>query len=228
MKIDEKDLKTVVQQVKFNTADNRSALNRDSRGYIGRSSIPHKGGLSNPINSIKKEGYATMNKFVELAHNKDASSFKDAFETSVAEKVFDTLEDRKADVARAMFNPETVQEDAEQIWEKNHPRNEETVSEEYHKLSDTAKELVLHADNDSHLYHSSHEPIMKNLAKKHAKGVYDSEKAKKLWGYHADRAAFNYHKQHGDKSVPWHKMFTPEHRKEAAAHWESEHREVAS
>jgi len=99
------------------------------------------------------------------------------------------------------------------------------IYEEYHKLSDTAKELVLHADNDSHLYRSSHEPIMKNLAKKHAKGVYDSEKAKKLWGYHADRAAQSYAKEHGDKHTPWHKMFTPEHRKEAAAHWEEHHRE---
>ena len=66
---------------------------------------------------------------------------------------------------------------------------------------------------------------MKNLAKKHAKGVYDSEKAKKLWGYHADRAAQSYAKEHGDKHTPWHKMFTPEHRKEAAAHWEEHHRE---
>ena len=108
---------------------------------------------------------------------------------------------------------------------KSYVPEELELSEEYHKLSDTAKELVLHADNDSHLYRSSHEPIMKNLAKKHAKGVYDSEKAKKLWGYHADRAAQSYAKEHGDKHTPWHKMFTPEHRKEAAAHWEEHHRE---
>jgi hypothetical protein len=109
-------------------------------------------------------------------------------------------------------------------WEKNHPRNEETVSEEYHKLSDTAKELVLHADNDSHLHRSSHEPIMKNLAKKHAKGVYDSEKAKKLWGYHADRAAASYHKEYSGVGK-WHEMFPKRVRDEAASHWEEHHRE---
>jgi len=49
-------------------------------------------------------------KFVELAQTKDASSFRDAFETAVAEKAFDALESRKADVARAMFNPESIEE----------------------------------------------------------------------------------------------------------------------
>ena len=51
-------------------------------------------------------------KFVELAQTKDASSFKDAFETAVAEKVFGALEARKAEVAQAMFNP-PVQESGE-------------------------------------------------------------------------------------------------------------------
>lgn len=52
-------------------------------------------------------------KFVELAQTKDAASFKDAFETAVAEKVFDTLEDRKADIARAMFNPPVQESERE-------------------------------------------------------------------------------------------------------------------
>jgi len=88
-------------------------------------------------------------------------------------------------------------------------------------------ELVLHADNTGHLHHSSHEPIMHNLAKHAAKGKYDPEKAKKLWGYHADRAAQSYHKEHGGhhEGQPWHKMFSPATRKAAAHHWEESNRD---
>lgn len=92
-------------------------------------------------------------------------------------------------------------------------------------LSDAAHELVLHADNNSHLHHGSHMPIINNLKKKAHKGVYDSEKAKKLWGYHADRAAQSYHKEYGDKSQPWHKMFTTHDRRQAAEHFEARHRD---
>jgi hypothetical protein len=42
-------LKTIGQQINYNTIDNKSALHYDERGYIGRTSIPHEGGLSNPI-----------------------------------------------------------------------------------------------------------------------------------------------------------------------------------
>lgn len=99
----------------------------------------------------------------------------------------------------------------------NRLTKEEVITE---GMSHEAHELVLHADNDSNLHRQSHEPIIKNLKRKHAKGVYDSEKAKKLWGYHADRAAQSYAKQHGG-GQPWHHMFPPRVRKEAAAHWES-------
>jgi hypothetical protein len=87
-----------------------------------------------------------------------------------------------------------------------------------------AHELVLHADNDSHLYHSSHVPVAKNLERKYKKGIYDSEKAKKLWKYHADRAAQSYHHEHGDPHSKWHHAFSPATRHEAAAHWEKHHR----
>ena len=98
---------------------------------------------------------------------------------------------------------------------------EETLNE----ISDNAHELVLHADNDSHLHRSSHTPIMNNLKKKMKKGTYDSEKAKKLWGYHADRAAHSYHKEHGGGHGKWHEMFSKSDRKQAAAHWEAHHRD---
>jgi nuclear transport factor 2 (NTF2) superfamily protein len=101
---------------------------------------------------------------------------------------------------------------------------EETIVEE-HEMSDAAHELVQHADNSAQLHHGSHMPIISNLKKKMKKGVYDSEKAKKLWGYHADRAAQSYHKEYGEKSTPWHKMFTTHDRKQAASHWEAHHRD---
>ena len=44
---------------------------------------------------------------------------------------------------------------------------------DYDKMSADAKELALHADNDPHLYRSSHIPIVKNLQKKMAKGEYE-------------------------------------------------------
>lgn len=84
-------------------------------------------------------------------------------------------------------------------------------------------ELVLHADNTQHLHHSSHEPIMHNLAKHAAKGKYDSSKARKLWGYHADRAAQSYHKEHRGEGK-WHHMFSPATRRAAAHHWEESNR----
>jgi hypothetical protein len=91
-------------------------------------------------------------------------------------------------------------------------RKEEAIVEGEHTA---AHELVMYADNDSHLYKTSHQPIIANLKKKVKKGVYDHEKATKLWGYHADRAAQKYAKEHGD-GTPWHKMFTPDDRKKAA------------
>lgn len=91
-------------------------------------------------------------------------------------------------------------------------------------MSDAAHELVLHADNSSGLYHSSHLPIVKNLEKKFKAGKYDHEKAVKLWKYHADRAGQDYHKQHGNAYTPWHKMFSPKDREQAARHFAGEHK----
>ena len=100
-------------------------------------------------------------------------------------------------------------------------KEEEMINE---SLSDTARELVLHADNDAYLHRASHMPIMKNLSKKMRTGKYSPSLATKLWGYHADRAAHSYAKEHGD-GTPWHKMFSPADRRSAAAHWEESHRD---
>ena len=107
------------------------------------------------------------------------------------------------------------------------PSGEKKLYEEvdYNKLSDDAKELAMYADNNERLYNTSHVPIVKNLQKKMAKGIYDQMMARKLWGHHADRAAQEYHKEHGTVEHPWHKMFPPETRRQTAAHFESAHRE---
>lgn len=88
--------------------------------------------------------------------------------------------------------------------------------------STDSRELRLFGDNDGNLHRQSFQPVVSNLGKKMDKGVYDAEKATKLWGYHADKAAQAYHKQHGAPGQAWHQMFSPAVRKEAAGHWERE------
>jgi hypothetical protein len=97
------------------------------------------------------------------------------------------------------------------------------LNESWDQLSQQAKELVLHGDNSQFLELASKQPIMRNLAKKLAKGIYKKDLARKLWGYHSDRCAQDYCKTNGPKDQPWHKTFTPGHRKEAASHWEEMH-----
>lgn len=87
-----------------------------------------------------------------------------------------------------------------------------------------SRELRLFADNNADLHRQSEVPVLNNLEKKSAKGIYDSTQATKLWGYHADRAAQAYAKEHGTPDQPWHQMFSPAVRREAAAHWERDNR----
>ncbi len=60
-----------------------------------------------------------------------------------------------------------------------------------------ARELQLFIDNDSNLYHQRFIPMVKNLMKKRAAGIYDSEKAAKLFLYLADDGARKYYKEFG-------------------------------
>jgi len=89
---------------------------------------------------------------------------------------------------------------------------------EDHSMSDEAHELVLYAENDYQLYSQSAVPIMKNLTRKHKKGVYEPSLAVKLWKYHADRAAKKYGKEHGNDDG--FKIFSPAHRMEVAKYFE--------
>lgn len=91
-------------------------------------------------------------------------------------------------------------------------------------MSHEARELTLYADNDGDLYRQNRHPLLKNLAKKQAKGVYNPDLATKLWKHHATLAAQKYAKEHGDGRA-WHHMFNTAHRHEAAVHWEKTHRD---
>ena len=51
-----------------------------------------------------------MSKLIDMIQNKDAASFKDAFEELVASKVFDALESKKLEVAQSFFTPAEVNE----------------------------------------------------------------------------------------------------------------------
>lgn len=80
-----------------------------------------------------------------------------------------------------------------------------------------ARELRLFIDNDGDLYRQQTTSIMKNLATKLAKGVYDRQKAEKLWMYLVEAGAKKYNREFGtESSFPWHKMFSMADRKEVA------------
>jgi hypothetical protein len=87
-----------------------------------------------------------------------------------------------------------------------------------------SRELRLYADNHADLNRQSMQPIRDNLGKKMDKGVYDSAKATTLWGYHADRAAQAYTKEHGGSGNKSFGSFSPADRREAATHWEADQR----
>ena len=89
-----------------------------------------------------------------------------------------------------------------------------------------ARELTGYIHNNAGLYQRQHLPIIRNLMTKKARGVYDSNKAVKLFGYMADSGAKEYHKDHGDPNQPWHRSFNTATRHETAknlhSHFEKE------
>ena len=138
--------------------------------------------------------------FLESLATDDKESAYVAFESQINDKISDALEVRRVELASAILDT---------------PMVEEEVDPQELQENENARELVLYADNDEHLYRTSHQPIVKNLQRKKAKGIYDHEKATKLWGYHADRAAQKYHKEFGSGGK-WHHMFSKADRMKAA------------
>lgn len=58
-----------------------------------------------------------------------------------------------------------------------------------------AREFYLFISNDGQLYRQQTQPIIKNLAIKKVKGVYDRELALKLWGYLVESGIKKYKKE---------------------------------
>lgn len=96
--------------------------------------------------------------------------------------------------------------------------------------SHEAQDLYLFAINDEQLYTQQREPIEKNLQRKFDKGIYNAEKAVKLWGYFAETAAKKYHStfRYEDTSnhQKWYHAFPPSVRKEFAELAEIDHRQL--
>lgn len=82
-------------------------------------------------------------------------------------------------------------------------------------MTTESRELAIYIINDAGLYRQKTGPIIANLKKKIAKGVYDPTKALKLWGYLADNGAQKYFKEFGGAGK-WFDMFTPADRRAAA------------
>lgn len=79
-----------------------------------------------------------------------------------------------------------------------------------------ATELELFIENDGDLYRQQYQPILKNLATKVARGVYDHGKAVKLFMYLTESGAKKYIKEFGSPGDVWHKMFDVPTRRAAA------------
>jgi hypothetical protein len=77
------------------------------------------------------------------------------------------------------------------------------------------EELKVFIDNDGRLYENQTKPILKNLATKLAKGVYDKAKAEKLWMYLVENGAKKYAADAGG-TASWHDMFSIADRREVA------------
>ena len=82
-------------------------------------------------------------------------------------------------------------------------------------MGDTeANELKLYIDNDGDLYRQQTTSILRNLATKKARGVYDHALAAKLFGYLVESGAKKYTKEFGGT---WHQVFDVPTRKKVAA-----------
>ena len=82
--------------------------------------------------------------------------------------------------------------------------------------SDAVNELDLFIMNNEDLYRRRFMPIISNLKRKIKKGIFDHEKAKKLWMYLVDDAAKQYVKEYGSVDQDVKDMFPKETRMQVA------------
>lgn len=71
-----------------------------------------------------------------------------------------------------------------------------TKSMVYNETTES-RELFLYATNDGNLYRSMTQPVIDNLKKKLAKGIYDADKAVDAYYHIATEASNKYHKDFG-------------------------------
>ena len=92
--------------------------------------------------------------------------------------------------------------------------------------TETSRELALYIINDSNLYRQQTQPIIANLKRRIARGIYESEKALKLWLHLTVSGAKGYTKIFGAPNQAWFYMFSVSDRKlaaqEIAAHYADE------
>jgi hypothetical protein len=137
---------------------------------------------------------------VQNAFNHNDSVHGEAVELTVPPGMEDVLEKLKGVFSGDSSRAYQLAWDA---YNKGQAKNESkagkllrTIVEDHDRHA--THELHLHGDNTGHLYHNSEKPVRQNLEKKFKKGVYDHEKAKKLWGYHANRVAQDYTRNFGN------------------------------
>tara|TARA_B100000941_G_C28350534_1_gene471599 strand:+ start:328 stop:693 length:366 start_codon:yes stop_codon:yes gene_type:complete len=82
--------------------------------------------------------------------------------------------------------------------------------------SDAVNELDSFIQNDEDLYRKRFMPIISNMRRKMAKGIYDDEKAIKLWMYLVDDAARKYVQEFGSMDTDVKDMFPKETRLQVA------------
>ncbi len=82
--------------------------------------------------------------------------------------------------------------------------------------TEATRELDLFIMNDEDLYRRRFMPIILNLKRKMAKGVYDHKLAAKLWMYLVDDAAKEYVKEFGSTQDDVSNMFPKETRERVA------------
>ena len=82
--------------------------------------------------------------------------------------------------------------------------------------SDAINELDTFIMNDEDLYRQRFMPIISNLKRKIKRGIYDHEKAQKLWMYLIDDAARKYVQEFGSSGTDVKDMFPKETRLQVA------------
>ena len=82
--------------------------------------------------------------------------------------------------------------------------------------SDATNELDTFIMNNEELYRRRFMPIISNIKRKLARGIYDHEKAQKLWMYLIDDAARKYVQEFGSAGTDVKDMFPKETRQQVA------------